>query len=72
MWTSSFFLGNFLGPTLSGIFVDNFGFRSTTLGFFVMFTLNIMVDTMELFIKMCNSKNISMAAAYKKLSNDEI
>ena len=72
MWTSSFFLGNFVGPTLSGIFVENFGFRSTTLGFFVMFALNIMVDTMELFNKIYNSEDKLMAAAYKQLSDDDI
>ena len=72
MWTSSFFFGNFLGPTLSGILVDKFGFRSTTRGFFVMFSLNIVVDTMMLFINMHNSKNKSMTSGYKKLSNVEI
>ena len=69
MWTSSFFFGNFLGPTLSGIFVDKFGFRSTTLGFCVMFSLNIIVDTTLLFIKMYKDK--LMATDYKKLSDVE-
>merc|ERR1712136_676024 len=29
MWTSSFYLGNFVGPTLGGVLVDYYGFRTT-------------------------------------------
>jgi hypothetical protein len=48
MWSSSFFLGNFVGPTVSGILVDNYGFRWTTVVFFVIYCINIGVDTLEL------------------------
>ncbi len=48
MWSSSFFLGNFVGPTASGILVDNYGFRMTSLVFFVVYCINIVVDTFEL------------------------
>ena len=49
MWSSSFFLGNFVGPTVSGILVDYYGFRMTTLVFFVVYLVNIFVDVGELF-----------------------
>ena len=57
MWSSFFFLGNFLGPTLSGIFVENYGFRATTLFFFVIFIINIFVDCIELSYNVFTSKN---------------
>ena len=59
MWSSSFFLGNFLGPTLSGIFVDNYGFRATTLGFFGIFIINIVVGCLELSYNVYINKNNS-------------
>ena len=49
MWSSSFFLGNFVGPTASGILVDNYGFRFTTVIFFAVYCVNIVVDAFELF-----------------------
>ena len=33
VWSSSFFLGNFVGPTLAGFTIEYYGFRKTTLGF---------------------------------------
>lgn len=48
MWSFSFFFGNFLGPTLSGIAVDNYGFRSTSLFFFAVFCFMAVVDLLEL------------------------
>jgi hypothetical protein len=62
MWSFSFFLGNFLGPTLSGIFVEKYGFRSTTLFFFVVYSLNILIDSAELTYNVQVSK--------KKLKTD--
>jgi hypothetical protein len=40
--------GKLFGPTISGILVDKYGFRETTLGFFVVFLLNIIVGCLEL------------------------
>jgi hypothetical protein len=58
MWSSSFFLGNFVGPTLSGILVESYGFRTTTLVFFSIYCLNTLVDVAELIYQVkINSKN---------------
>lgn len=52
MWSSSFYLGSFAGPTYSGILVDNFGFQWTTMLYFCIFCIMIAVDGFELaFIK---------------------
>ncbi len=52
MWSSSFYLGSFAGPTFSGILVDYFGFRWTTMLYFCIFCIMIAVDAFELaFIK---------------------
>ena len=48
MWSSSFYLGNFLGPTVAGIMVENFGFQLTTLIVFSLFIFIIIVDSLEL------------------------
>jgi MFS family permease len=49
MWSSSFYLGNFLGPTVAGILVESFGFRLTTLIVFSLFIFMFIVDSLELF-----------------------
>ena len=48
MWTFSFFSGNFVGPTLSGILVEHFGFRSATLYLIAAYSFNIVLDALEL------------------------
>ena len=48
MWTFSFFSGNFFGPTLSGILVENFGFRSATLYLSEAYSANVILDSLEL------------------------
>ena len=44
MWTSSFFLGNFFGPFVSGFLVERFGFRRSTAFFFVANVAVFVVD----------------------------
>jgi hypothetical protein len=34
MWSASFYLGNFLGPTVAGFLVEAYGFRQSTVVFF--------------------------------------
>ena len=43
-WSASFYLGNFLGPTIGGVFVDYFGFRPTTFTFFIVYLIMTMLD----------------------------
>ena len=47
-WSSSFFLGNFLGPTLAGFTVEYLGFRATTLGFVIAYAVVLFIDVVEL------------------------
>ena len=48
MWSFSFFAGNFLGPTLSGIFINKFNFQEVTLFLFCVHCVMIVVDSKEL------------------------
>jgi hypothetical protein len=66
MWSFSFFLGNFLGPTLSGIFVEKYGFQSATVFFFAMYCLNIIIDSLELTFNIQVNKKI-MKSDYEAL-----
>ena len=55
VWLSAFSLGNFVGPTIAGCLVDSLstvedpdlGFRQTTLMFFVLYAVMILVDIFE-------------------------
>ena len=48
MWSSSFYLGNFLGPTVGGLLVDAFGFAWTTIVFSFLYCFMIIVNLCEL------------------------
>ena len=48
MWQSSFYFGNFLGPTIAGFLVDAYGFRKASIVFFSMFIAVLFVDLGEL------------------------
>lgn len=55
MWLASFYFGLFVGPTSAGIFVEAWGFKFTTLQFFVVYILSIIIDCLELFYQLRNS-----------------
>ena len=55
MWSASFYFGNFVGPTASGLFVDNWGFKYTTLLLFVVFIISIIIDCLELLYQIRKS-----------------
>jgi MFS family permease len=48
MWSTSFYFGNFLGPTLAGFAVESYGFRATTIVFFGLMCGILVVDFIEL------------------------
>ena len=48
MWSTAFYFGNFLGPTVAGVTVDLYGFRATTVGFFALMCLILIADFFEL------------------------
>ena len=67
MWSTSFYLGNFLGPTLAGISVDSFGFRATTVGFFALLCAILVVDICELLFSVRRSNKLKQVG-YEELS----
>lgn len=64
LWAASFNLGNFVGPTASGFFVESLGFRTSTMIFFGLYLLVGIVDSFELFNSMKNDKK----AKYESLT----
>jgi predicted MFS family arabinose efflux permease len=64
MWSASFFLGNFVGPTASGIAVEAYGFQSVTLVFFALYMCAMCMDLGELFYTVQRNKK---KAEYKEL-----
>ena len=44
IWTSTFALGNFIGPTLGGFLVDGMGFRQTTAVFQLIGGVMLILD----------------------------
>ena len=48
VWTLSFFLGSAVGSTLSGFLVDAYGFQWTTVVFFAIYCVILVVDVLEL------------------------
>lgn len=49
MWTSTFALGAFIGPTVSGVLFDSIGFESSTLFIFVLHVLVMILVLMYLW-----------------------
>ena len=47
MWTSSSYLGMFLGPSIGGILIDNYGFQEAAFFFLCLFCLTFTVDLKE-------------------------
>ena len=64
MWTFSFYLGIFVGPTFGGIFVDYYGFRTTATGMFFVCCFSVLIDLVEL----CFSFGLGKPVRYKPLT----
>ena len=50
-WLSSFFLGNFVGSTLTGFLVDAYGFSKATILVFTLVIVALTLDVMELILR---------------------
>ena len=48
MWSSSFYLGNFLGPTIGGFIVEAYGFAWTTIVYFCLYCFMILINSCDL------------------------
>ena len=48
MWSSSFYFGNFLGPTLAGVLVESSGFRQATILYWALYLVFGVIDVCEL------------------------
>lgn len=56
MWSASFYIGNFVGPTAAGLLVDAYGFEWTTVVFFSFNCFILLVDIFELTFDVRKSK----------------
>ena len=56
MWSASFYIGNFIGPTAAGFLVDAYGFEWTTVVFFSLYGFILLVDIFELSFNVKKSK----------------
>ena len=56
MWSASFYIGNFIGPTVSGFLVDAYGFEWTTIVFFSLYAFILVTDIFELTFNLWKSK----------------
>ena len=64
MWSASFYIGNFIGPTAAGFLVDAYGFEWTTVVFFSLYGFILLVDIFELSF---NVKKTKEALSYDKM-----
>ena len=49
MWSAAFYFGNFVGPTMSGFWIDAYGFEWTTIIFLGVYIFVTIFDFYELF-----------------------
>jgi MFS family permease len=66
MWSTSFYLGNFLGPTVSGFLVEAYGFRNSTIVFFSLLIVILVVDVFEL------AYNVRLKRSAKNVNYEEL
>ena len=71
MWSSSFYLGNFLGPTVGGCIVEACGFAWTTVVFFSLYCLMILINSCELVYSISSNKSKVLWDSEEKTGVDE-
>ena len=49
MWSAAFYFGNFVGPTMSGFWIDAYGFEWTTMILLGVYIFVMIVDFSEFF-----------------------
>ena len=68
MWSASFYIGNFIGPTAAGFLVDAYGFEWTTVVFFSLYVFILLVDIFELSY---NVKKTKVDLSYEKMAEHD-
>ena len=68
MWSASFYIGNFIGPTVAGFLVDAYGFKWTTMVFFGLYGFILLVDIFELTYNVKKSKD---TVSYEKMHQED-
>jgi len=56
IWLSAFSLGNFVGPTIAGALVQTEGFKRTTLMFFALYAIMMLVDIVDIILTKLKQK----------------
>ncbi|KAI5642354.1 major facilitator superfamily domain-containing protein [Phthorimaea operculella] len=62
MWTSTFALGAFIGPTLSGLLFDSIGFRNSTVFIFILHICVMLIVLFYLWISDREKLDVSVSA----------
>ena len=58
MWSTVFYFSNFLGPSVAGVLVENFGFRHTSSAFPVIYMVNLLIQMAEYLVSRCDNKSL--------------
>ena len=69
LWLSSFHLGSFLGPTISGFVVEVIGFRSTAVTYMVVSIIMFLVNLADLGLGVKTTENDKID--YRPLDGDD-
>ena len=65
IWMSAFALGNFVGPTLAGFIVQNAGFPNTTLLFFCLYAVMLVIDALSvIYVKYFTLKVVGVNLSF--------
>ena len=48
MWSGTFYLGTFLGPTVAGVLVDSYGFKFTSMVYCFFFVGSLILNIVEI------------------------
>ena len=59
LWSGTLYLGGFLGPTVAGVLVDAYGFRTATILYWALYLLATVVDVGDLAYNVKNGHNKS-------------
>ena len=68
MWSASFYLGNFIGPTAAGFLVDAYGFEWTS---FVFLSFNCFILSVDIFELSFNVRKSKKALSDEKMDKED-